>query len=88
MQQVYSKGTIKVVWLENQAEEIYSKMFDSEQEAEEFAKDKKDYLIFSLVKQENMRDFTWKLLPYGKHKTYKLLFKAHKSNLLKIPGLN
>ncbi|MBI4035751.1 hypothetical protein HY383_02290 [Candidatus Daviesbacteria bacterium] len=66
----YGKGKIKVVWIEYDPKKIYSKMFDGKKEAEEFAKEKKAYLVFSLEKQSNMEKFTWKLLPYGKYKTY------------------
>ena len=77
----YERGTIKVVWIDD-SEFIYSKMFNDEVNAEEFAKDKKDYLIFKLVKQKNMEDFTWKLLNYGRYKVYKFLFNQYKKGLL------
>lgn len=69
----YEKGTIKVVWIEHDPDEIYSKMFEDELDAERFAKKKGDYIIFSLVTQKNMEEFSWKILPYGKHKLYKKL---------------
>lgn len=86
MSQVYSKGTVKVVWIQDDPEKIYSKMFDNEVEAKKFGKNKKDHLIFKLVKQKEMREFTWELMPYGNHKAYSLLFTAYKKGLLKIPG--
>ena len=76
--QIYEKGTIKVVWIEKDPDEIYSQMFDTEEAAEKFAEDKKDYLIFALVTQKDMREFSWKILPYGKYKMYTLLFKNYK----------
>ncbi len=82
----YEKGTIKVVWILNNPHRIYSKMFDNEPDAEEFAKAKKDYIIFALVKQERMEEFEWEILPYGKYKLYmKLLrfYQKYKKNLVK-----
>jgi hypothetical protein len=67
---VYEKGTIKVVWIERDLHEIYSKMFDNEADAAEFGETKEDYVIFSLIKQEHMEEFAWELLPYGKYKLY------------------
>lgn len=75
---LYEKGTIKVVWLEDEADKIYSKMFDRVNEADEFTKDKRDYLIFSLIKHKNMEEFSWELLPFGKHKLYKILFRVYR----------
>ena len=66
----YGKGTIKVVWLERDPLHIYSKMFESIDEADEFGRTKGDYVIFSLVKQAKMEEFAWKLLPYGNYKMY------------------
>lgn len=77
----YEKGTIKVVWIDR-TELIYSKMFDDEEVAEKFAKAKKDFLIFKLVKQKNMEEFTWKLLKYGRYNVYKFLFDQYKKGLL------
>lgn len=77
----YERGLIKVVWIDNN-EFIYSKMFDDEKPAEKFAKDKKDYLIFKLVRQNDMEDFTWKLLKYGRYDVYKFLFNQYKKGLL------
>lgn len=72
----YEKGTIKVVWIEDDPEKIYSKMFEGKKEAEEFTKEKKDYLVFSLEKQSNMEKFAWKLLPYGRYKLYLRLIRG------------
>ena len=83
----YEKGTIKVVWVEDNIHEIHSKMFDDEKEAAEFAKNKEEYIIFSLLKQKNMEDFSWRILPYGNHKIYLILLRnyhRYKGNLLKI----
>lgn len=83
----YEKGTIKVVWIENSIDEIHSRMFEDEKEAADFAKDKKDYIIFSLLKQKNMETFSWKLLPYGNYRIYLMLIRNYyrfRGNLLKI----
>lgn len=91
---IYEKGTIKVVWIEQDPERIYSKMFEDEKIADKFAKSKKDYIIFALVKQENMEEFEWVLLPYGHHDLYKKLlryYQKHKHNigtlLRLLPGI-
>lgn len=83
----YEKGTIKVVWVENNIHEIHSKMFEDEKEAADFAKNKNEYIIFSLIKQNNMETFSWKILPYGNFKVYIMLMRLYhrfKGNLLKV----
>ncbi len=75
----YEKGTIKVVWVEKDIDSIYSKMFDDIHKAEEFGKEKKNYIIFALVRQKKMAEFSWKLLPYGKHRLYKLILNTYKT---------
>ncbi len=83
----YEKGTIKVVWIEDNIFEIHSRMFEDEKEAAQFAKAKKDYIIFSLIKQKNMETFSWKILPYGNHKMYLMLLRLYflfRDNLLKL----
>lgn len=85
----YKQGTVKVVWVEDGLEKISSKMFSSRKEASEFAKNKKDYLIFALEHQNNMEEFCWKLLPYGRHKLYLAVlktFKRSENSILKIAG--
>ena|SRR3972149_1590730 len=85
---IYEKGTVKAVWIEpGTGERIYSKMFDSEPAAVEFARGKQDYVIYSLVRQKKMTDFEWILLPYGRHRIYIKLMKIywkHKSAVLKL----
>lgn len=73
----YEKGTIKVVWIEDNIYEIHSQMFDDEKKAAEFAQKKKEYIIFSLIKQKNMEEFSWKILPYGNHKIYLMLLRNY-----------
>jgi len=84
---VYERGTIKVVWIKDDPSRIYSKMFDDLEEAKRFAKSKQDYIIFALVKQKQMRDFEWELLPFGKHRLYKLalrLYQKYGNNVMKF----
>lgn len=64
------KGTIKVVWVTKNTKRIYSRMFENIELADMFGKTKKDYIIFRLVKQKNMKAFEWEILPYGKYKIY------------------
>lgn len=84
----YERGKIKVVWVEQDPQKIYSKMFDTEKAAERFVKGKKeDYIIFALETQSNMEEFSWRILPYGKYKLYSLLVKSlhlSKANLLQV----
>src|SRR3989344_5353940 len=77
------KGTVKVVWVTN-TDKIHSKMFDNAKTAEKFAEEKKDYLVFKLIKQKNMEEFTWKILPLGRYPIYKTLFSLYKNGLLAI----
>ena len=66
----YERGKMKVVWIEDDPRTIYSRMFESKKDALVFAKDKEDFLLFELFQQDNMEEFCWKLLPYGRHKVY------------------
>ena len=75
---IFEKGKIKVVWVGKNSKEIYSKMFDETPKALKFAENKKDFVIFKLLKQKNLEDFSWELLPYGKYKLYEFLFKSYK----------
>lgn len=87
MKKVFGKGTIKVVWIDKNVKQIYSKMFEGLDEAIKFSKDKKDFLVFKLLKQKNLEDFSWEILPYGQYKLYDMLmknYKRYRGNLLKI----
>ena len=77
VQTVYEKGIIKVVWLRSDQLRIYSRMFDDLEEAKQFAKSKKECIIFALVKQKNMKDFEWKILPLGEHRLYRLAIRLY-----------
>lgn len=82
---VYEKGIVKVVWVDiENSDKIYSKMFNDEASAKEFAQSKQSHLIFKLEDQSNMEEFSWKILPFGKYKMYKFLLKNYSqfSNLL------
>lgn len=76
----YEKGKVKVVWVEDNPDKIYSKMFDNEEEADKFGSGKNDYVIFSLEKQSHMEEFEWKILPYGRYKLYQRLIKTLRSS--------
>nr|AKQ04346.1 hypothetical protein [uncultured Microgenomates bacterium Rifle_16ft_4_minimus_5036] len=85
---VFEKGLVKVVWISRNSKRIYSKMFNTIKEAEDFAKEKKDYIIFKLLKQKDLKEFSWEILPYGQHKLYSLLinnYQKHKSKISKLP---
>ena len=86
-QPIYEKGTIKVVWIKDDSGRIFSKMFNEVEKAKKFAESKKDYIIFDLIKQKNMEDFEWDILPYGQHKLYNLavrLYRKYGSKLLNL----
>jgi len=72
---VIEKGTIKVVWLSKNRKKIFSKMFESEDEAEKFGKKKRKYLIFKLIKQKRMKEFEWEILHYGMADIYLMFLK-------------
>ena len=44
--------------------------------------------IFKLLKQKDLKEFSWEILPYGQHKLYSLLinnYQKHKSKISKLP---
>src|SRR3989338_5860963 len=71
------KGKIKVVWSSTDGKQIYSKMFDTISDAEAFGAKRKDYIMFQLTSQKHMNEFTWAILPYGKHLYYKACLAAY-----------
>lgn len=84
---MYEQGKVKVVRLKGDNRKIYSKMFDDENKALEYAKNIEDYIIFSLVSQQNMEEFEWKLLPYGRYKLYLKvieMFNRNKKGIVKF----
>lgn len=78
---LYEKGTIKMVWIDEDPGKIYSKMFSDEKKAYQFSRGLKDYLIFSLIEHKDMEEFSWELLPYGRHKIYNTLFRLYRSRM-------
>jgi hypothetical protein len=76
MSNQYEKGKVKVVWIEDDPEKIYSRMFDEKKEALKFTQNIEHFIMFSLETQENMEEFEWKLLPYGHYRMYLSLVKG------------
>ncbi len=72
------KGKIKVVWASKDGKQLHSKMFDTISDAETFGAAKKDYIMFQLTSQKHMNEFTWNILPYGKHTYYKAFLTAYR----------
>lgn len=68
---MYKIGTVKVAWTKNNdINHMESVMFDSLSDALSFVKGKSGYMIMELDKQD--KDYyKWKVLPYGKYKSYK-----------------
>ena len=86
--QEYEKGTIKVVWITDDGQnKIHSRMFDSETEADRFGRNKRDFIIFKLLQQQDMETFSWELLPYGKYKMYQRVIKWYKMLARVLPFL-
>ena len=77
---VIEDGTIKVVWISKSGIKIYSQMFDSLAKARKFGEKKRDYLIFKLMKHKKMKEFEWKILPYGNADFYINLIKIHRKH--------
>ena len=80
------KGTIKVVWITNNTNRIYSQMFENINEAKKFGESKRDYLIFKLLWYKKMKLFAWELLPYGNYKLYESVLKLYQKYRGKIIG--
>ena len=67
---MYSEGTIKLTWINPSDYTILeSSMYDSVNTALKNIGDKKDWMIFQLQKVEG-DSYKWKLLPYGKYKSF------------------
>lgn len=67
---MYKEGTIKLTWINPQDFTILnSSMFNDIDSALNNTSDKKDWMIFQLDKVDN-DNYTWKLLPYGKYKSF------------------
>ena len=76
------RGTIKVVWIAKNRKRIHSKMFENIKQADKFGKIKGDYIIFKLIKEKDMNEFEWEILPYGKCKTYNLILNLYSKEKL------
>ncbi len=87
-EKIFEKGTIKVVWIEKDPKRIYSKMFESVKDAEKFAKEKQDYIVFKLIRQKNLEEFEWEIMPLGKYKLYETLLKNYNKHRTKILALS
>jgi hypothetical protein len=87
----YEEGKLKVVWIESNPEEIYSKMFEGKKAALAFAKGKDDFLLFRLIAQKKMEKFSWELLPYGRYKYYLAaleMYRKPKAGIKKLQSLS
>jgi len=68
---MYTLGTLKVAWAEDNEEYLSSKMFKPNQLDESVSYGEKvgNYMIMQLIEQDG--DFyRWRVLPYGNHKQY------------------
>lgn len=71
------EGIIKVAWIEEQDNILFSKMFDSLAEAKKFTKKKEHSLIFKLLRRKDL-EFKWELIDYGKAKDFFALVKIYR----------
>jgi hypothetical protein len=76
--EVYEPGKVKVVWIGDRSDTIKSRMFETEEEADRFGQEKGDFIVFRLVQQEEMKTFTWEVLPYGQHRLYQKIVDFYK----------
>ncbi|MCH8821506.1 hypothetical protein IID23_03195 [Patescibacteria group bacterium] len=87
-EKIFEKGTIKVVWVEDDPKRIYSKMFESVKDVEKFAKEKQDYIVFKLIRQKNLEEFEWEIMPLGRYQLYETLLKNYNKHRTKILALS
>lgn len=86
--QIFEKGTVKVVWIEGDNDKVFfSKMFDNLSEAQTFAKTKEDCIVFKLLSQKDLREFSWEIIPSGKSKLLKKAIKIYLDNKNRIDQL-
>ena len=76
--QMIEKETIKVAWDGRSSKILYSKMFNSLDEAVKFSKNKKYFLIFKLIMHKRMKEFEWEILNYGKAKEFTKFFDYYR----------
>lgn len=84
----YSKGTIKLTWIDPKNYEILnSAMFETIDGAlSKVPKDNENWMLFRLESTDGI-NYTWKLLPYGQHKEYINGMKFRDNPLLYYGGL-
>jgi hypothetical protein len=85
----YSKGTIKLTWIDPKNYEILnSSMYQTLDDALKNAtKEKDNWLIFRLETTDGI-NYTWKLLPYGQYKEYINGMKFRDNPILYYGGLS
>lgn len=67
---IYKDGTIKLTWVNDSDYSVLeSSMHDSLQSAIDASKNRKNWLIFQLISSEG-DNYKWKLLPYGRYRSY------------------
>lgn len=65
-------GTYKIVYLKpSESSVVYSRMFDKVETALDFGHALKGKWVLTQKEGMNGVDYSWKLLPYGDHKSYK-----------------
>lgn len=84
----YTKGTIKLTWIDPKNYEILnSAMFETIDGAlSKVPKDNENWMLFRLESTDGI-NYTWKLLPYGQYKEYINGMKFRDNPLLYYGGL-
>ena len=84
----YSKGTIKLTWIDPKNYEILnSAMFETIDGAlSKVPKDNENWMLFRLESTDGI-NYTWKLLPYGQYKEYINGMKFRDNPLMYYGGL-
>lgn len=81
---MYQEGTIKLTWINPQDFTILnSSMYNDVDSALKNTSDKKDWMIFKLDKVNN-DNYSWKLMPYGKYKSFINGMRFRNSGLYEI----
>ena len=69
--EMYKIGTIKVAWTtKGNYNELNSQMFTSLEEALQWSKGMKDFMIMRLIDVES-DNYKWEVLPYGNYPSYR-----------------
>jgi hypothetical protein len=84
----YSKGTIKLTWIDPSNYEIlHSAMYqDVESALRNIPKGNENWMIFRLEETDGIH-YSWKLLPYGQYKEYISGMKFRDNKVLYYGGL-